>query len=171
MEKLTIIFSRSSSKIPVFSWLIMATEGTNFSHVALRMIDSETNQPFYYQASHTMVNEMGEEQFLKQEIIVESYDFEITPEIKKSIKEFAIDNLGVPYGVISIIGLAIVQLAKWLGIKIKNPLSDEGKTYVCSELVATILSKKLNVVLPDNPDDITPKDLHAIVSKLPRVLI
>jgi hypothetical protein len=169
MEQISIIFSRASSETAIFSKLIMATEGTQYSHVAIRMKDSETGQIVYYQASHTMVNEMSEYEFLSQETIIDRFDFQVDYQIKVAAKTFAINNLGVPYGVLSILGLALVQAAKWIGISIHNPFKQNGQTYVCSQFVATMLETVDGVNLPENIDDITPADLYPIVQNLPKV--
>lgn len=170
MEKTSIVFSKASTFFPIFSWLIMATEGTPYSHVAIKMIDDETNQVIYYQASHTLVNEMSEAQFLSQEKVVYSFDFQISPEVKKAAKTFAIDNLGKPYGVLSCVGLGLVQVCKWFGIKIHNPFRDAGATYICDQFIAALLVAVQNITLPMNINDMTPKDLYPVIANLPKVL-
>lgn len=147
----------------------MATEHTNYSHVAIKMVDSETNQTVYYQSSHTVVNCMSEAMFLSQESIMDSFDFQVDDSIKIAAKTFGIESLGLPYGVLSCVGLAIVQIASYVGIKMDNPFRDEGQTYVCSEFIATLLSKvdSLNVGMP--LDDVRPVDLYPLVQQLPKI--
>lgn len=171
MEQISIIFSKASTKFAVFSWAIMAVEKTPYSHVAIKMIDDETGQTVIYQASHTMVNEMSEEVFLAQEEIIDQFNFSVSPAVKKAVKTFAIANLGKPYGVLSIVGLAYVQALKLVNVNIHNPFKEVGQTYVCSQFVAAILKNCTNVMLDMPIDDITPKDLYPMVQKLPIALI
>ena len=170
MEPISIVFSRASTKFPIFSWLIMLCQRTPYSHVAIKMVDSETGLIVFYQASHTMVNCMGESVFNSQETIIYQFDFQVDSSLKSQSKNFAIQRLGLPYGMLSILGLLLVQLASFIGIKISNPLKDEGKTYVCSEFVADLLRSVEGINLGMIPDDITPKDLYPIVKSLPQTL-
>lgn len=170
MNTISIVFSRASTTFPIFSWLIMLTERTTFSHVAIRMVDLETNQDIVIQASHTLVNEMSWTEFLAQEKVIYQFDFLADDETKKLIKTFAINNLGKPYGVMSILGLSLVQLLSFIGIKITNPFKDSGKTYVCSELISAILQSVDGVILPQDVEDMTPKSLFPLVQSLPKTL-
>lgn len=146
----------------------MFTEKTPYSHVAIKMTDNSTNEVIYYQASHTMVNEMSEAEFLSQEKIVYSFDFNVDSSIKLAAQKFAIENLGVPYGTLSILGLAYVQSAKWLGFNVSNPFKDNGETYVCDQFIATMLIKVDGLILPKDINDLTPKDLYPIIQAMPK---
>lgn len=169
MEKISIIFSTSTKKFNLFSRLIMWAEGSPYSHVAIRMDDNELDTYVIYQASHTIVNEMSEEQFLEQEIIIDEFWFDVDDRLKLIAKRFAVNNLGKPYGVFSILGLGLVYLCKAFRIKINNPFREAGKTYVCSQFVAALLNRTTNVILDEDINDITPKDLYKIVKSLPKV--
>ena len=170
MKTITIGFSRACTKFPIFSWLIMFAERTDFSHVYVRIKDAQAKRLVHYQASHTFVNYMGEKVFKSQETTTREFDFIVSDRSFVKIQQFAIDAMGKPYGVLSILGLAYVQILKYFGIKKSNPFRDNGETYVCSQLVASILKTCENVKMPENINDITPKDLFDIVSKLPKKL-
>lgn len=170
METISIVFSKSSGTFPIFSWLIMAAEQTPYSHVSIKMMDDEISQPVIYQASHTMVNEMSETEFLSQETVVYSFDFQVSPAVKQNIKKFAINQLGVSYGILSIIGLAYVQIVAWFGKKIDNPFKENGQTYVCSQFIASVLEACTNVSISEPINDITPKDMYGIVKNFPATL-
>src|ERR1017187_1265933 len=133
MKTIQVVFTKSTKKLPVFSWLIQWAEHTDYSHVAIRMIDSETQLPIYYQSSHTMVNCMGEEEFLAEEKILNSFEFQIDDSLQVALHAFAIKQLGKPYGVVSTVGLGWVQLNKLFGRKTTNPFKQVGATYVCSQ--------------------------------------
>src|SRR5579859_6646788 len=132
MKNITIVFSKSTQSFAPFSWAIMASEGTPYSHVAVKMLDEETGVMMYYQASHTMLNSMSEEIFLGQEQIIYSFDFQVDDSIAINIRRFAQQRMGLPYGTVSAIGLAYVQLAKYAGQNVHNPFKEVGATYVCS---------------------------------------
>lgn len=170
MKTITVGFSKACTWFPIFSWLIMLTERTPYSHVYLKIKDEEANKKVVYQASHSFCNCMGEKVFKSQETKIKEFKFDVSDSSFVKIKQFSIDSMGKPYGVLSILGLTWVQLLKYFGIKIQNPFRENGKTYICSQFVSTILSKCENVKLPENINDITPKDLYPIVAELPKVL-
>jgi hypothetical protein len=171
MKIIQIVFSKSTSKFAPFSWAIMLIEKTTYSHVSIKLIDSETNLPIYYQASHMAVNCMSENMWLTQEEIIESFQFEIDDKLQIDFKTFAIEKLGLPYGVVSIFGLGIVQFFKLFGKKINNPFKEAGATYVCSQLIAALLENAKVISLNSvDLNNMTPEDLHAIVENLPKIL-
>lgn len=170
MEQISIIFSKSNKWYGVYSKLIMWAERVPYSHVAIKMIDSETKQTIIFQASGTIVNEVEESEFLSQEILIQEFKFDVSPDLKFSAKMYAISNLGKPYGTLSALGLAVVQVASWLGLKIKNPFSDGSRSFVCSEFIASLLKNVDNIDLPDTTDDMTPAKLFDVVKNLPSTL-
>lgn len=170
MKQITIGFSRASTKFPIFSWLIMLTQKTPYSHVYLKYTNDYADRVIYYQASHTLVNYMNESTFLGQEKVVEEYTFNVSNDAFKAVLQFAIDNAGKPYGTLSIIGLAVVQVAMLFGIKMHNPLKEAGGTWICDQLIAQLLVSSANVKLLMPLDDMTPADTYALVKTLPKNL-
>lgn len=170
MKQITIGFSKASTKFPIFSWLIMLTQKTPYSHVYLKYTNDYADRVVYYQASHTLVNYMNEPTFLGQEKVVEEYTFNISNDSFKAVLQFAIDNAGKPYGTLSIIGLAMVQIAMLFGIRMHNPLKKAGETWICDQLIAQLLASCENVKLPMPLDDMTPADMNAFVKTLPKDL-
>lgn len=171
MKSISIVFSRSSSAFAPFSWLIMKSENTDYSHVAFKIVDEDTGITMYYQASHTMVNTMSEAIFLAQEKVISSFDFQIDDALIVNGKRFAQERLGLPYGVTSSFGLAYVQIAKWLNIKATNPFKEVGAQYVCSQFVAAFLEEVDGLSISMDLNDVTPRDLFPIVESLPKVWI
>lgn len=169
METITIVFSKSTAKIATFSRLIMASEKVPYSHVAVKMIDDETGQNVYYQASSVMVNEMGEDEFLSKEKIIYSFDFLVDSDLKKDMKKFCVSQLGKSYGLLTVVGLAIVQIGKWIGLKISNPFKDNGTTYVCDQFVATMVDSCTSTKIA-NIDSLGPVDLYPMVQSWPQQL-
>jgi hypothetical protein len=167
MKQITIGFSRACTKFPIFSWLIMLVQKTPYSHVYLKYQDSYIGQPMYYQASHTLVNYMSEPVFLAQETVVKEFTFNVSDAAFKAGLLFAANQAGKPYGVMEICGLALVEIAALFGIKMQNPFKDAGTTWICDQLQAALLQQCENVKLPMELNDMTPKDMYALVASLP----
>jgi hypothetical protein len=170
VKQITIGFSRSSKWDAIFSWAIIAVQRTPYSHVYLKYLDTYLNREVYFQASHTLVNYMGEVTFLSQETVVNEFTFQISDAAFLEMQQFAIDNAGKPYGILEICGLGLVELASAFGIKINNPFKDAGQTWVCDQLVASLLSTCTSIVLPMPLNNMTPKDVFNLVSTLPATL-
>lgn len=170
MQQITIGFSKSSATFPIFSWLIILTQKTPYSHVYVKYNDPDLNRVMYYQASHTVVNYMSEAVFLAQETVVQEFTFSVSDESFIAMEQFAADNAGKPYGTLEIIGLGVVQLASLFNIKMHNPLREAGSTWICDQLIAAMLAACNNVKLPMPLDDMTPQDVYAMVKSLPPTL-
>ena len=118
MKQFTIGFSKACTKFPIFSWLILWALKTPYSHVYLKYQDDYLNRTVYYQASHTLVNYMGESTFLSQETVIQEFTFNVSDANFLAMKQFAVDNAGKPYGILEIVGLAYVLLCAKVGIKV-----------------------------------------------------
>jgi hypothetical protein len=170
MKQITIGFSRACTNFPVFSWLIMAVQRTPYSHVYLKYQDEFLGQPMYFQASHTLVNSMSEPVFLAQETVVQEFTFTISDEMFQATLKNAANQAGKPYGILEILGLAIMELAMAINVRVQNPVADAGSTWICDQLIAYLLSMCMDVKLPMPLNDMTPKDVFALVSTLPENL-
>ena len=170
MKQITIGFSKACTTLPVFSWLIMWALKTPYSHVYVKYQDDFTGRIVYYQASHTVVNYMGEATFLGQETVIQEFVFNVSDINFLAIQQFAIDQAGKPYGVMEIFGLAWVLLCAKFGIKVNNPFSYAGSSWICDQLVAGILSSCDGVKLPENINNMDPLDVYNLVSSLPKNL-
>ena len=166
MKTLTIGFSKSSKKFGIFSWIIMWGQGTKFSHSYLKHQCDWSNRSVYFQASHTSVNFMSETRFLAEETVIQEFIFTVDDAKFIKMQDFCLDNSAKPYGILSIFGFAYKIIADRLGFKVRNPIRAAKKTPVCSQLIAELLAD-LDVTIPLEIDDITPKDLFPIVQALP----
>jgi hypothetical protein len=167
MKQITIGFSKANTSFPIFSWLILWALKTPYSHVYLKYHDDYTSRVVYYQASHTLVNYMGQATFLSQETVIQEFVFNVSDANFLAIQQFAIDNAGKPYGVLEIIGLAMVIACAKVGIKVNNPFKDAGSTWICDQLVAGILNSCDGVNLPVGLNNMTPLDAFNLVKTLP----
>lgn len=170
MKQITIGFSRACTALPVFSWLIMAVQRTNYSHVYLKYQDDFLGQPMYYQASHTLVNSMCADVFLAQETVVQEFTFNVSDASFLACMKFAASQAGKPYGTREILGLGLCEIAMIANVKMDNPFKDAGTTWICDQLIAELLATCENVKLLKPLDDMIPKDMFTLVSTLPSTL-
>jgi hypothetical protein len=155
--------------LPIFSWIIMAAENVDFSHVYIKAFDDEIQEWVYYQASHDLVNLMTEQVFLSQEKVIHEYDFTISDAAFEKMKKFVMDNMGKAYSLKEVLGLAIVQILSYFGVSINNPFSD-NTGFVCSVFVAAALDDLSQKNILFDLANATPKNMLAIVSQLPKDL-
>ena len=164
MKIITVGFS--SHKTSILSKLIRLVEGTPYSHTYVKFRSDSLDRDLIYQASGLAVNFMSPIIFHDHNIVCAEYILEVPDEVHKKVLQFAIDNCGKPYGLKGLFGMAYVKIARVFGKKVDNPFSDGGKTYVCSELVSTIIEHFLGKEIGENLDDVSPKDLHCIMQRI-----
>jgi hypothetical protein len=168
MKNISVVFSKHKG-FNVFSSLIMFGLKTPFSHVAIRMVDGDTAQTVYYQASGLAVNVVSEQQFMSTEQIIKTVDFSVSDKVFVSGKTFAINQLGKPYSVLAILGFALQILLGMAHIRISNPFKANGASWVCSQLGAGYIDAADNVNL--DVSEMTPLALYDAVQKLPNTWI
>ena len=166
MKPISIVFSKASS-FSLFSNAIMFGLKTPFSHVAIKMIDGDTGQVVYYQASNIAVNCVSEAEFLAKEIIIFQKDVQASDKVFKTGKSFAINQLGKPYDISAIFVFALQIILGMVGINIKNPDKADGNEYVCSQFAAAYISVCENIKI--DVTNMTPKALYEIMPTLPDV--
>lgn len=166
MENQIIFGFSRPKKFKPFAWLIMKSYGIPYSHSYIKIFSEKYDRYLIYQASSTMVNFMNMETFNEEALVVSETQVKVTQDQRSKIIQFAIDNCGKPYGVKDIIGLAWVKLNSWVGREVKNPLSDKDSTLICSELTSIVLRDCLNIVLPKDPDDMTPLDVYQLLDRV-----
>lgn len=165
MKQISIIFSKHTSP-NAFSSLIMWGLNCNFSHVAIKLVDGDTNQVVYYQASGLAVNCVSEAAFLAEETIVYQKDFQVSDDAFVKGKTFLIQQLGKPYGMPAIFGFAYqILMLMIFKKKVANPAQANGTQWVCSQLGAGFIEASDNVTL--DVSDMTPLELYETVPTLP----
>lgn len=164
MKQISFIFSKRSV-FNVFSSLIIFGLKTPFSHVAIKMIDGDTGQMVYWQASGLAVNCVGEAEFLSKETIIYQKDLTISDSAFVTGKTFTINQLGKPYSILAILGFALQILFGMLYIKISNPFSFNGSQYVCSQLAAAYLDACEDINL--DVTNMTPLAFYQAIQSLP----
>jgi len=153
---ISVGFSRHKGFAPI-SWLIMLCERTNFSHAYIRIRSESLDRELIYQATGSGVNFVGSVLFEQTAQVVEEYRVEIPDEDRRKLLQWCVDNAGKPYGKLQILGLAMIRLAKLVGIRIRNPFPNGTGAYVCCELVSGAL-EHLGLAEPTDLDQV---DLNA----------
>jgi uncharacterized protein YycO len=164
-QKTIIIGFSKPKKWKLFAKLIMIGYGKPYDHVYFKVHSDKYDRDLIYQASHLMVNFMGLAVFESENIIVKEFVLELSENSRDKVMKFAIDNVGKPYDIKGVFGLAIVRFFELLGKKIKNPFKSTGSSYYCSELVAQILSD-MGENIQGDISDLSPRDIYYYVTNL-----
>jgi len=157
MKTLIIGFSIGHT---VVSKAIKVLDRSRFSHVYIKWHSDSIDRDIIYQASGTMVNFMGVTEFRKHSTPVEEIKLTVTDDQFRRCLQFCIDNAGVPYGLKQLIGMGYVRVLRLFGVKMKNPLRDGRATYVCSELISSLLADAVDIKVPLDTEIAGPNDLY-----------
>lgn len=139
MQDYIIIGFSTPRNFHILPWIIRKAEHTDFSHVYIKIFSKSLDRYLVYQASGLVVNFCGQDTFYAHHKDVAEFAIPVTPEQKIEILKRCVDLAGRPYGIKSLIGIGLVRLAAFIGWKIRNPFMDGSKTYICSEIAATLL--------------------------------
>jgi len=154
MVNITVGFSVSNSKL---SKVIRFIEGATVSHTYIQWYSDKIGRVLIYEASGTQVNFTNLTRFSRKQNIVKEFTFPISEKSHQRVLQFCIDNAREPYGFKNLIGLGWVKLLRRVGIKTGNPFSSNH--YICSTLVATLLTNQLEFVIPIDIRLLSPSDL------------
>jgi hypothetical protein len=131
------------------SKLIAWWMGTPFSHVYLQFENE------IIQASGTHVNTMSDLDFVKKNIVVDSYEIEVDEQVYYMELEKARSKIGLPYAWRQLIDIFLSDIFKsnihWF--------HDHKQAYICSELVAGVLKDLKYSAFDWDLDYVTPKDI------------
>jgi len=167
MATINVGFSKPKTWKP-FAQLIMFGYSIPYDHVYIKFHSDYYNRDVIYQASSTMVNFMSPVIFQQNNVIVKEFPLDISDENRKAMVGFAMDNAGKPYGAKQCLGLAWVRINKLFGKSINNPFSDNGTTYVCCEMAASIIEQFDNIQVPYDLDTLDPKEFFDFMSQITR---
>lgn len=165
MKRITVGFSKPKAKFVPFADAIKKVIGSDFSHTYIKFKADSFNRVLIYQASGTAVNFMVEERFLDHNTVVAEFDLEVSEEVFNKTLQFAIDQVGTPYGMSQIFGILYVKALGLFGLKAKNPFPNGSGNYVCSELVAQILKEIVGLEVSEDLDLIDPKEVFELLQK------
>lgn len=158
----TIIIGFSTNKSSMLSKIIKSIENSNYSHVYIRR--KSKYGEYVYQASGLQVNFMNIDIFLKNNNIVEEYEFEFPDNKKEKLLEFFVKYAGAGYSISSLFKILAIVSAKRIGYNLKFN-GDKDNSFICSELGAFMCEEILEIPIDSDIDFISPKMLNPIIRK------
>lgn len=168
MTKITIGFSKPKS-FKIHAWLIMKIDNSSFDHAYLKFHSINLNRDIIYQAIGKGVEFIGSTLFDVNSQPIEEYSLDVEDDNYLKLMQFCVDNAGISYGFLQVIGAGIVKIMSKFGKTIENPFYDGTDTEFCSEVVArcldTVDPKQFNL----KAENITPKDLNELVRSVCKV--
>lgn len=162
MDSITVGFSRPKSGFQPFSWLIRLVTWSPVSHTYIKFYSKTYQRWIIYQASGSKVNFIGAVAFDNAELVYKEFEIPVSTDTKNKTVEFAIDKSGLPYGMLQIVGIGWVLVAKLFGKNVSNPFYSTS-SYFCSELLSTILNEIIDNKEDLNPGTATPADVMAYI--------
>lgn len=159
MKELSIVFTRSTKKFPVLSWLIRLWTWKPYSHVARKGKLHFVKGNHFYQASEGKVNYEYEDHFYKNHVVVKEYKIKVPKELYSEMISESWRQTGSKYGFLQNLGIVYVDICALFGKKKENPFK---KGMNCSELMyKTVFSKQFknlkynaNTIKPHHIEDI-----------------
>lgn len=165
MDSIIIGFSRPKSWFEPFSWIIRLFTWSQFSHAYIQYYNAYADRWMVFQASGILVNFIGRTMFETKENIRAEFEIPVTTLTKLKTVEFAIDNVGLPYGLGQVFGFLLVLIVRIFKKHIKNPFANTS-SFFCSELTAQILTEILQPNDSLDPTTMSPQDLYEyLISK------
>lgn len=158
MRNLRIGFSKPK-KWAIGSQIIQWCDRAQFSHAFLRWYSPTVNRVLVYQASHGMVHFISGYNFDKDATTVVEYEVELSDSDFDTVVKKCIDLAGTKYGTLELLGMGFERITG-----IKSPFRDGDKTFVCSELVGTVLKLVCNIDL--DLELAGPGELEKLISSL-----
>lgn len=165
MSKVIIGFSRPI-KFKLHAWLIMKIDNSNFDHAYLRFHSDSLNRDIIYQAIGKGVEFIGNTLFLSINQPIEEYEIDIDDDQRTNLMQFCVDNSGISYGLLQVLGAGLVRILGKIHININNPFGDGLKTEFCDEIVGRCLNQINSESFNFDYENKTPSDLRDILVKL-----
>lgn len=160
MKTLYVEFTKSSKRFAPFSWLVSKVQGTEYSHVRLRWVNS-TQTPIIYEASGSSVRFIGPMAGLNlSSKVIHRFSFELNHEQYKELVKICMTYAGVQYSIKQVINIGLNNL----GIKWQPFRRDSEYAQVCSELVARVL-QALGKEIDFDPDTAGPRELYNFLNR------
>lgn len=158
----TVHIGFSYNKTSVISKAIQLAENSKYSHVYIRRASKYGE--YVYQASGIAVNFMNINIFLKDNVIVEEYEFELTDEKKEKLLEFFVTYAGAGYELKSLFKLLYVVVGERVGLNVKVKTDEkQDSKFICSELAAFLCEQILDIDIPGDINFVTPKKINPII--------
>jgi len=153
-------------KFSLHGELIEKIDNAPFDHTYIKFYSQELDRTIIYQSNWRGVGFIGEPLFLSTTQPIYEFQLEIDDQKFISLKQYYVDNVGIPYSLLGVLLLGIDEILSKFKININNLLRDKLSSAFCSEIVY----RCLNEIDPEdfnlNPATISPKDLYNLLKKL-----
>jgi len=153
MRTITVGFSQSYK---IGSKLIRLCTKSKISHCYLRIDYPKYVTTVVYHASGISVNFENYTHFLTHSNVVDEITIQVSEDDFETGVKFQLQEVGKPYAIRQLLGYSFVLIGKIFNMKIKNPLANGTKSYVCSELVMKFLNM-------EESENLTPDELYQII--------
>jgi len=150
MKKITVGFSKPSSKFKIGSLAIRYYMGTEYSHVYIKF-EGKERELIYESVGRSGTRFMGAKLWSAHAVTVKSFSIEVEDSQHRALINYCIDSAGLEYGFWQNIGLVIADR-----FKLKNNPFKSGKN--CSEAVGEVL-ESIGYVFDKDFNLLTPKDI------------
>lgn len=156
MRTLVIGFSKSTKRLALFSWALLAWDRVPYSHVYFKFENLRNPDiPLIYQASGNMLNFMSTDVFLQHSKVIEEIKLEVPEELYNDILRECMKCAGLPYGKLQVLGIMIADIFRLA----RNPFPNQKSEFVCSEWIARQMIK-LGYVFYKDLDLVKPVDVN-----------
>ena len=154
MKKITIGFSKPSTW-KIGAELEMWWCKSPYSHAYIRYCDDQ-GRDLIFQASHGSVHPQLYVNFLSDNIVTEEICLDFTDQEYQKMRDFYYDKMGELYAYKDLIFIFVYEFLAKVGIKISN---EKIPGYICSQLVAQMLSEVKGIKFDKPFNLIKPNDL------------
>jgi hypothetical protein len=139
----------------------MLWSNASYSHSYIRYQDDQ-KRDIIFNASHGSVHPQLYVNFLSDNIMVDEFEIEFTDQEYQNMRDFYYNKMGELYAYKDLAIIFIYDCLKKIGIKF-NSVNIPG--YICSSLIATMLSEVKGVKF-DKPNNLCrPDDIFSYLAK------
>jgi hypothetical protein len=111
---------------------------------------------------------MGGDYFREKNIVVEEFKLNVPDEVEGAVGKLCVDREGRPYPVMTIVGIILVKLMKFIKVEMRNPWPSKDR--YCIGEQAEILSKGLGIYCPLDLNEITPLEFRNWLVEIPGII-
>jgi hypothetical protein len=156
--------AKKKGHFTIGSKIIMAADGTDFSHVALELLGfgGSLVMESVYPESRIITGSRWREDYE----IVRSFRFEFKEKFSNELFVWCIDKCGIPYSVGSLFRIWLSILARAFSLDFKDSKTDGYKTLICTELVGGFLESFKGVEFKNPNDRLTLSDIFCALLEL-----
>lgn len=170
MSKVTILCCENTEwlhKIGV--WSIEKSEGTNFNHVAILMVD-DFGVHWVYEAVFPRVRKIRYHDWLKKFKIIKSYEIPLDDYESFRFQTTAKTLLGKPYSIFQCFLIGLSNSIGALENFIERTIWNGNKALICSEYVATCIVAAIGYQFKNQLDSVGMDEIEECLNAIGKVI-